>query len=151
MRFTQFGHHVPRRNSRINAPCSSRPTRVNVPSRLAAPREKSGARDPISRVSVRFCTLSSTLSEVEIRHNNGSGTGMAGWAMRWGRHGALTPGRSTSESDIIQLLILGDAASCVSTVSDYVSKSIKRAKDVLMPLTSIADIRGRQVLDSRGN
>src|SRR6202142_2398127 len=28
---------------------------------------------------------------------------------------------------------------------------IRKAKDVLMPLTSIADIRGRQVLDSRGN
>src|SRR6266481_6361360 len=75
MRFTQFGHHVPRRNSRISVPCASRLARVNVPSRLAAPREKSGARDPISRVSVRFFMLSSTLSEVEIRNNNGWGTG----------------------------------------------------------------------------
>src|ERR1700675_1394687 len=75
MRFTQFGHHVPRRNSRISGPCSSRPRRVNVPSRLAAPREKSGAGDPISRVSVRFFMLSSTVSEVEIRNNNGWGTG----------------------------------------------------------------------------
>src|SRR5258707_6752253 len=75
MRFTQFGHHVPRRNSRISVPCASRPLRVNVPSRLAAPREKSGAREPISRVSVRFCMLSSTLCEVEIRNNNGWGTG----------------------------------------------------------------------------
>src|ERR1700691_1468075 len=32
-----------------------------------------------------------------------------------------------------------------------VSKSIQGIKDVLMPITSIADIRGRQVLDSRGN
>jgi len=46
-----------------------------VPSRLAAAREKSGARDPISRVSVRFCMLSSTLGEMEIRNNNGWGTG----------------------------------------------------------------------------
>src|SRR6266436_8867080 len=75
MRFTQFGHQVPRRNSRISVPCVSRPPRVNVPSRLAAPREKSGAREPISRVSVRFCMLSSTVSEVEIRNNNGWGTG----------------------------------------------------------------------------
>src|SRR6266576_6546136 len=75
MRFTQFGHQVPRRNSRISAPFSIRPLRVNVPSRLAASREKSGAREPISRVSVRFCMLSSTVSEVEIRNNNGWGTG----------------------------------------------------------------------------
>jgi len=41
---------------------------VNVPSRLAAPREKSGARDPTSRVSVRFLMLSFDFkSEVEIR------------------------------------------------------------------------------------
>ena len=46
-----------------------------MPSRLAAPREKSGAGDPISRVSVRFFMLSSTVSEVEIRNNNGWGTG----------------------------------------------------------------------------
>src|SRR6266404_1931003 len=75
MRFTQFGHQVPRRNSRISAPFSIRPLRVNVPSRLAASREKSGAREPISRVSVRFFMLSSTLSEVECRNNNGWGTG----------------------------------------------------------------------------
>src|ERR1700687_3714463 len=75
MRFTQFGHQVPRRNSRMSVACSSNPARVNVPSRLAAPREKSGARDPISRVSVRFCILSSTLSEAEIGNNNGWGTG----------------------------------------------------------------------------
>src|SRR4029077_3380214 len=75
MRFTQFGHHVPRKNSRISVPCASRPRRVNVPSRLAAAREKSGPRDPISRVSVRFCMLSSTLGEMEIRNNNGWGTG----------------------------------------------------------------------------
>src|SRR6266481_1989640 len=75
MRLTQFGHHVPRRNSRISVPFSIRPLRVNVPSRLAAPREKSGARDPISRVSVRLFMLSSTVSEVEIRNNNGCGTG----------------------------------------------------------------------------
>src|ERR1700687_391294 len=75
MRFTQFGHQVPRRNSRISVPCVSNPLRVNVPSRLAAPREKSGAREPISRVSVRFCMLSSTVSEVECRNNNGWGRG----------------------------------------------------------------------------
>ena len=75
MRFTQFGHHVPRRNSRISVSCASRSASVKVPSRLAAPREKSGARDPISRVSVRFFMLSSTLSEVECRNNNGWGTG----------------------------------------------------------------------------
>src|ERR1019366_110172 len=90
MRFTQFGHQEPRRNSRISVPCVSRPPRVNVPSRLAALREKSGARDPISRVSVQFSMLSSTLSEVEIRNNNGWGTGIAQWAIRWGGPSALT-------------------------------------------------------------
>src|SRR5712691_992225 len=75
MRFTQFGHQVPRRNSRISVPFSIRPLRVNVPLRLAAPREKSGARDPISKVSVRFFMLSSTVSEGECRNNNGWGTG----------------------------------------------------------------------------
>src|SRR5271157_3832302 len=85
MRFTQFGHQVPRRNSRISVPRASKPPRVNVPSRLAAPREKSGAREPISRVSVRFLMLSSTLSEVEIRNNNGWGTGDGfRWAIRLG-------------------------------------------------------------------
>src|SRR5208282_2713137 len=34
---------------------------------------------------------------------------------------------------------------------DDVSKFISQGKDTFMPLTSIADIRGRQVLDSRGN
>src|ERR1700676_3271875 len=83
MRFTQFGHHVPRRNSRISAPFSIRPLRVNVPSRLAAPREKSGARDPISRVSVRLCMLSSTVSEAGFRNNNGWGTGMTRYCSRF--------------------------------------------------------------------
>src|SRR5580658_8307170 len=76
MRFTQFGHQVPRRNSRISVPEAIRPLRVNVPSRLAAPREKFGALDPMSRVSVRLFMLTSTLSEVEIRNNNGWGTGI---------------------------------------------------------------------------
>ncbi len=48
---------------------------MKVPSRLAAPREKSGARDPISRVSVRFFIIGLTLSHVEIRNNNGWGSG----------------------------------------------------------------------------
>jgi len=46
-----------------------------MPSRFAALREKFGAGDPISRVSVRLRMLNSTLSEVEIRNNNGWGTG----------------------------------------------------------------------------
>src|SRR5580698_277356 len=75
MRFTQFGHHVPRRNSRINLPSESSPSRVNVPSRLAACSAKYGASEPISRVSVRSFMLRLTVSEVEIRNNNGWGTG----------------------------------------------------------------------------
>src|SRR5271156_2935592 len=75
MRFTQFDHQVPRRNSRIRLPSASVPPRVNVPSRFAACSEKSGARDPISRVSVWFFMLGLTVSEVEIRNNNGWGTG----------------------------------------------------------------------------
>jgi hypothetical protein len=46
-----------------------------MPSRFAALKEKSGAGEPISRVSVRLRMLHSTLSEVEIRNNNGWGTG----------------------------------------------------------------------------
>src|ERR1700691_3874269 len=84
MRFTQFGHQVPRRNSRISGPCARKPPRLNMPSRLAAKSEKSGAFDPISRVSVRSfiveiayskSRLDSTLSEVKSRNNNGRGTG----------------------------------------------------------------------------
>src|ERR1700687_2031140 len=39
----------------------------------------------------------------------------------------------------------------LTAMSAQVSKSTSRIKDALMPLSSIADIRGRQVLDSRGN
>src|SRR5450631_2447116 len=151
MRFTQFGHHVPRRNSIISVPCASRPPRVNVPSRLAAPREKSGAREPISRVSVRFFMSISTLSEVEVGNNNGWGSGLPGRSSDWAGPSALT---GSFRSDIIQLLTLKTrkAASVrLAKFNDDVSKSIRRIKDALMPLTSIADIRGRQVLDSRGN
>src|SRR5450631_131177 len=151
MRFTQFGHHVPRRNSIISVPCASRPPRVNVPSRLAAPREKSGAREPISRVSVRFFMSISTLSEVEVGNNNGWGSGLPRRSSDWAGPSALT---GSFRSDIIQLLTLKTrkAASVrLAKFNDDVSKSIRRIKDALMPLTSIADIRGRQVLDSRGN
>src|SRR5208282_137111 len=90
MRFTQFGHQVPRTNSRISVPSVSKPARVNVPSRLAACSEKSGARDPISRVSERFFILCLTLSEVEIRNNNGWGTGDGALAIHRGGHGSQT-------------------------------------------------------------
>src|ERR1700687_3693523 len=76
MRFTQFGHQVPRRNSRISVPCAGNPPRVKAPSRLAEVREKSGAREPTSKVSVRFFMLGSTVSEGDFRNNNGWGTGM---------------------------------------------------------------------------
>jgi hypothetical protein len=55
MRFTQFGHQVPRKNSRITGPRARRLESENVPSWFAAKSEKSGARDPIPKVSVRFC------------------------------------------------------------------------------------------------
>lgn len=56
MRFTQFGHQVPRRNSMIIGPRPNMVARVKtLPSRLADGSENSGARDPISKVSVRFC------------------------------------------------------------------------------------------------
>jgi hypothetical protein len=55
MRLTQLGHQVPRRNSRIAGPRARRLESEKTPSRLAAVSEKSGARDPIPRVSVRFC------------------------------------------------------------------------------------------------
>src|SRR5208337_1356640 len=120
MRFTQFGHQVPRRNSRISVPCASRPPRVNVPSRLAAAREKSGAREPISKVSVRFCMLSSTLSEVDFRNNNGWGTGDRGLGMRRDGRGSQTEAfhvRYNSRSH-------AEDARRVSTIKNDVSKSI---------------------------
>src|SRR5260221_1080639 len=147
MRFAQFGHQVPRRNSRINVPWASNPARVIVPSRLAAPREKSGAREPISRVSVRFCILSSTVSEGEIWNNNGWGTGdgiasAAEASCVNGANGAAkrrAPAKQDQnqvdsltrsqflirKSDIISLRsyeTLSDAASRVSTAND-VAKS----------------------------
>jgi hypothetical protein len=56
MRFTQFGHQVPRRNSTITIPCARKLDREKLPSRLAAASENSGARDPIPKVSVTFFT-----------------------------------------------------------------------------------------------
>src|ERR1700686_4445348 len=67
MRLTQLGHQVPRRNSRISVPSASRSSKVNVPSRFAAPSEKLGAREPISRVSVLFFISTSTLSHIELK------------------------------------------------------------------------------------
>jgi hypothetical protein len=52
---------VPRKNSRITGPPDRRLENENIPSRFAAASEKSGARDPIPKVSVRFCILKSTL------------------------------------------------------------------------------------------
>src|SRR5271157_1923262 len=65
---------------------------------------------------------------------------------------AHRPGRPMS--DIIPLCpreTLHAASPQLAKFSGNVLKSIRRIKDALMPLTSIADIRGRQVLDSRGN
>src|SRR6202142_2479201 len=43
------------------------------------------------------------------------------------------------------------SGSQMGVANDNNFEPIRKAKDVLIPLTSIADIRGRQVLDSRGN
>jgi hypothetical protein len=56
MRFTQFGHQVPRRNSRITGLSARKSESEKFPSRFAATKENSGARDPIPNVSVRFFT-----------------------------------------------------------------------------------------------
>jgi hypothetical protein len=56
MRFWQFGHQVPRKNSTITGPRPSISASEQLPSRFAAASEKSGARDPTSKVSVRFAT-----------------------------------------------------------------------------------------------
>ncbi len=53
MRFTQFGHQVPRRNSTISAPRDRKPEREKIPSRFAADSRNSGAREPTAKVSVR--------------------------------------------------------------------------------------------------
>jgi hypothetical protein len=57
MRLTQFGHQVPRKNSRITAPRARILESEDEPSWFAALSEKSGARDPMPNVSVRFCIL----------------------------------------------------------------------------------------------
>jgi hypothetical protein len=56
MRFTQFGHQVPRKNSKTTIPSARKPERETIPSRFAAASENSGARDPIPKVSVTFFT-----------------------------------------------------------------------------------------------
>jgi hypothetical protein len=51
MRLTQFGHQVPRKNSRIKIPLASNPLNLNsLP--LASFSTKSGAFDPTCNVSV---------------------------------------------------------------------------------------------------
>jgi hypothetical protein len=52
MRFTQFGHQVPRRNSTIKVPRVKKPERDRIPSRFAADNKNSGALAPTLRVSV---------------------------------------------------------------------------------------------------
>jgi hypothetical protein len=61
MRFTQFGHQVPRKNSKMTGPCSRKLGSENFPPRFAAASEKSGARDPIPSVSVQLRISKSTL------------------------------------------------------------------------------------------
>ncbi len=46
MRFTQLGHQVPRRNSRITVARERNSASEKLPSRLAADKVKSGARSP---------------------------------------------------------------------------------------------------------
>jgi hypothetical protein len=53
MRFTQFGHHVPLKNSTTRIARRKNPDMVNIPSRLAASSANSGAREPTCSVSVR--------------------------------------------------------------------------------------------------
>ena len=67
MRLTQFGHHVPRRNSRITAPCARKEDSEKLASRLAAASEKSGATEPTARVSVRSAISISTVREQIVR------------------------------------------------------------------------------------
>ena len=49
-------------------PLDSKPLRESTPSRLAAESEKSGAREPMPRVSVTFCIFHSTLRETRKRN-----------------------------------------------------------------------------------
>jgi hypothetical protein len=66
MRFTQFGHQVPRKNSKINEPAAFRLLRRNWPSPFAAPKANSGARLPISSVSVRVFTWSDSKPDEKL-------------------------------------------------------------------------------------
>jgi len=78
MRFTQFGHQVPRKNSRTIGPRSRRFESENCPSRFAAVSENSGARDPIPNVSVRFCTLKLTVRYPREQNKGGCGKRTSG-------------------------------------------------------------------------
>ena len=49
MRFTQFGHQVPRRNSTIKVPRGRKPESDRIPSRFAAGNRNSGAREPTAQ------------------------------------------------------------------------------------------------------
>ena len=53
MRFTQFGHQVPLKNSTTRIARRKNPDMVNIPSRFAASNANSGAREPTCNVSVR--------------------------------------------------------------------------------------------------
>jgi len=57
MRFAQFGHHVPRKNSTISGPRDRKPESERMPSRFAADNKNSGALDPTLKVSVRSSIL----------------------------------------------------------------------------------------------
>jgi hypothetical protein len=71
MRFTQLGHQVPRKNSRITGPRCRRLESEKLPSRFAGLSEKSGACEPIVNVFVRFRILKSTLSYQRKQNKNG--------------------------------------------------------------------------------
>ena len=102
MRFRQFGHQVPRKNSRISFPRCRNPDSVKMPWRLAGSRVNSGAREPTCRVSVRSCICLLTVKQHIERNNRGrrKGTMRGTWARAgWERCGERCVGRKRASCE----------------------------------------------------
>jgi hypothetical protein len=73
MRFTQFGHQVPRKNSTTTGPRSRSFASDTSPMPFAEAREKSGARSPTFSVAL-CCAMASNVDQRKNRGNNRQGS-----------------------------------------------------------------------------
>jgi hypothetical protein len=77
MRFTQFGHQVPRKNSTTAGPRSSNFASETSPAPFAEASVNSGARSPTFRVEL-CCVTGATVDHWQNRDNNRNNTGISG-------------------------------------------------------------------------